>query len=166
MGTAIVLRQNNNGGLAKSTFKLVNIAQVRTTELVNALVAIAHHAYVLIQFSEQQHNAVLRLVGVLIFVNQDVLKALLVNAKNLWVLLKETHHIHQEVIEIHCTRTLEAQLILGINLRMATHDDVLCTIVCTCRCDEFVLPQTDTRLCSASWVLLDIKAHVANDISD
>ena len=165
LSAAIVLRQNDNGCLAERTFKVFDVAHVCAAELVNALVAIAYDAYVLVQLTQHENNAILRLVGVLKLVDENVFEAFLVIAQNVGVLFEEANNIDQQVIEVHCTGAHETGLILAIDLCVATCSNVLGGVEGFCGSDKFVLPQTDACLRCICGKLFGIESHVANDIA-
>ena len=98
------------------------------------------------KLTQQKNNAVLGLVGVLIFVDENVLEAFLVRAQNFGVLFKQTHHVHQEVVEVHSASAQHSILIFGVDLCFFACTDMRCGIKRNGRRDQFVFPQTDGRL--------------------
>ena len=85
---AIVLRQHHCCYFGKRIFKLHDVAKVGSAKAIHTLVGVAHHTHVVVQRTQQQHDLVLRHVGVLIFINQNMLKTLLVCAQYVGVLAK------------------------------------------------------------------------------
>ena len=103
---AIVLCQHHCCYFRKRIFKLHDVAKVSTAEAIHALVCVTDNTHVVVQCAQQQHNLVLRHVGVLILVNQNVLKTLLVRAQHVGVLAKQSHRIGQQIVKVHCTGAL------------------------------------------------------------
>jgi len=56
----------------------------------------------------------------LVFVNEHVLKTVLIHRKHIGVLAKKLHNAHQQIVEVHGTGALEAQLVLDINIGVLT----------------------------------------------
>src|SRR5207253_1873479 len=74
LGAAEVLAQGDDTSLGKIALEIKNIADVGTTPLVDRLVRIADHADVGIIDGKTAGDGILRFVGVLVFVDQDILK--------------------------------------------------------------------------------------------
>ncbi len=90
-GTVILL-QPDHLGVGKRFFKAQDVFDGRTAELVNALVVVAHDAEVAGSLSRQQlDQQVLRVAGVLIFVDQDVAETVLVMFQHVRALLEQLH---------------------------------------------------------------------------
>ena len=98
---AIVLRQHNCCYFGKRIFKLHDVPKVSSAKAIHTLVGVAHHTHIVVQSTQQQHDLVLRHVGILIFVNQNMLKTLLVCAQYVGVLAKQPHRVGQQVIKVH-----------------------------------------------------------------
>ena len=72
-GSVVLLKQENFGVL-KIFFETVQVAVIRATPAVNALIFITNHIKVVVCTGEVFEDGVLRQVGVLELVNQNVLK--------------------------------------------------------------------------------------------
>ena len=81
--------------------KVQDILDVSSTELVNGLVVIAHHAEVLVFCRQQADELELGQVGVLVFVHHYVLETLLVIIQHIRVVLEQFHRLDDQVVEIH-----------------------------------------------------------------
>ena len=99
---AIVLRQHHSGDIRKCFLKLHDVAKICAAKSVNRLVGIAHNANIVVLCTKHKNNFVLGNVGVLVFVYQNVLKALLVHTKHIGMLLEELHGTHEQIVEVHC----------------------------------------------------------------
>ena len=75
---AVVLLQADDAGLGKVLLELQDVADVGAAPGVDALVLIADRADVVLAARQHAHQLVLRAVGVLILVNQDVAVAAVV----------------------------------------------------------------------------------------
>ena len=99
---AIVLVEHDGGHIFEGFFELQDVAQIGATKAVHRLVLIAHNSDVLI--------------GVLILVDEDVQKALLVLIQHFGMLTKEQHHIGEQIVEIHCAGLVQPHLIIAVDL--------------------------------------------------
>src|SRR2546426_11267114 len=65
-----------------------------------ALVIISHHADVAVFFREGTDDEILRAVGILVFVDEDVLEAILILLFDVRRLAKQSHDLQQQVVKI------------------------------------------------------------------
>ena len=70
-------------------FKFQDVFNPGPPERVNTLIIIANNAYVPVKGGEFFYNQVLRVVGILVFVNKNIMKLLLVFLKNITKVPKE-----------------------------------------------------------------------------
>ena len=130
----VVLVEHDHRGVGERLFELEDVADVGAAEPVDRLVGVADHAHVVVLRAEQHHEFVLRLVRVLVLVDQDVLEAVLPLLQRLLVDLQQVDRDHQQVVEVHRVRGGEAALVLGVGgrdqlaLGRATR-----ALGCTCR---------------------------------
>ena len=79
LSAAVVLRKNNRGGApTECSAEVVEITCISTTKCINRLVLIPDYAHVAVNTSEHEDDLVLCNVGVLVFIDEDVLKAITV----------------------------------------------------------------------------------------
>ena len=110
LGRAVILLQFDYRSFRVIFFKIKDVADIGAAPAVNALVRIADHAEVAVLCRQHPGQCVLRVVGVLIFIDQDIAKPLLVFFPHRRELFQQTHrHIHQ-IIKIH--RIVRQQLLL------------------------------------------------------
>ena len=83
---SVILCKHHCGYFRECIFKFQNIAEVCTTEAIHTLIGVTHHTDVVMQCAEHDHNGVLCHVRVLILVNKNVLKTLLIHPQNVRVL--------------------------------------------------------------------------------
>ena len=98
---AIVLLQFKNLCRAVIIFKLKDIIDICTPEGINTLRIVANHANTLMLFRQLFHNQVLRIVGILVLVHQNILKIPAVLVQNLWMITKKDIGLQQQIVEIH-----------------------------------------------------------------
>ena len=124
LGRAVVLLEDNDAGTRKILPELENVADVCSAECVNRLVGVTHHrdgrrvdsARVVEQrggrfrrnvfgpdgASQFVNEFVLRLVGVLVFVNEHVTKASLIQRADFRESPKQEDRLGDEVVEVKC----------------------------------------------------------------
>ena len=101
MSAAIVLCQHDDRHLRKRRFKLQNISEIGAAKSINRLVGIANHADIVMRVGQHHHDFVLRDVRILIFVDQNVLEALLILRQNIFVFAKQFDRVNQQVVKVH-----------------------------------------------------------------
>ncbi len=119
LGGAIVLLEDHAGGIREVLLKILNIADGGPAEGVNGLIGIAHHgergAFRALP-GQGAYQDVLGVVGVLIFVHQNVAEAGAVALSYIRVGGEHLHRAHNKIIEIQRIGALEAILVGGIGL--------------------------------------------------
>ncbi len=121
LGGAVVLLQQYDGGARKIPFKLGDVADVGTAERINRLVRITHHRegcarnFAILTPGKRRtlrdmlrsdspgeltNERVLCVVGVLVFVHQNMAKTRLVFCCNLGKSSKEIHRLTNQVIKV------------------------------------------------------------------
>ena len=90
----------NHLGPRESLFKVQNILDVRTAELINRLIVVTDHAEIAILFRKQFDKAELHGVRVLILVHHDVAEALLIVGQHIRVCLEELHCFQEQIIKV------------------------------------------------------------------
>ena len=99
-GGAVVLLQTDGLGAGIELFKVEDIFNGSTTEAVDALVVVAHHADVALRPGEQADQTELRHAGILILVHQQVAVLVLVELPHVRVVGQQLHGLVDEVIKI------------------------------------------------------------------
>ncbi len=108
---AIVLLQANHACVGVLLFKAQNVLYRRTPEFVNALVVIAHNAEITRFGRKQRHQAVLKLVRILKFVDQNVLELVLIICAHVLAVAEQTVGVQDDVVEVHGVHLFEPRLI-------------------------------------------------------
>ena len=80
---------------------MADVADVGAPEAIDGLVGVSHHADVRPLAAKLQDDAVLRRIGVLILVHQNVLKLVLMPLQHIGMLAKQLVRLHQQIVKIH-----------------------------------------------------------------
>ena len=83
--------QADDPGFGKIFLELENVANVGAAPGVDGLILVTHGADVMPRAREHSHELVLRAVGVLVFINQDVLETLVVIFANAGSRFQQPH---------------------------------------------------------------------------
>jgi hypothetical protein len=108
---AVVLLERDHTGAAEVALELEDVADVRSAEGVDRLVGIADDEDVLVLAREQLEEAVLRVIRVLIFVDEHVAERLLPAGASLGEAVEHLHREHQQVVEVDGVRGVEPLLV-------------------------------------------------------
>ena len=128
-----------------AVLELQDVPEVGAAEAVHRLVGVADDADVLVAAGEHEDHLVLGLVRVLVLVDQDVLEPLAVVLEHVAVLAEQHDGLHQQVVEVHRPRLLEAGLVLGVDVGVLAVEDVRRPCLRHRRVDQLVLPVADDR---------------------
>ena len=120
---SVILFQQNGFGVGKVALELFDVADGGTAEGIDRLVRITHHT----QFRRAHvsdasrsdhlpHQHVLRMVGVLVFVDQDVPESASVVLRDLRMSLQHTDRLADQIVEVEGVRGAQALLILPVDL--------------------------------------------------
>ena len=124
LGAAVVLVEHDRGDVVERLLELGDVAQVGAAEAVHALVVIADDGDLAVLGGEQQGDLVLRHVGVLVLVDQDVLEPLLVVRQHVGVVAEQLDRLHQQVVEVHRPGLEQARLVLDVDVGVLALEDV------------------------------------------
>ena len=116
LGGAVVLFKLEEVEVGIVAAEVEDILDIRATEGIDTLRIVAHHADVLQPGGEFLHNEVLRIVGVLILVDHDVLETLLVLKQHIGEVAEEDVHVEEQVVEVHGHGIAEAVVIKLVDL--------------------------------------------------
>ncbi len=93
----------------------LDVAKVGAAPFVNGLVAVAHGEDVVVGGGEALDEGVLGGVGVLEFVNEDMLVFFLVGLQDVGTFVEEEDGVHHQVVEVHGVVGLEGELVLLVD---------------------------------------------------
>jgi hypothetical protein len=109
---AVVLLQPDHGRVREVVLEVEDVADVGPAEAVDRLVRIAHHEQVAVRLAGQQlQQAVLRVVRVLVLVDEDVAEGRAVAGADLGEELQHVHRAAEQVVEVHRVRAVQALLV-------------------------------------------------------
>ena len=97
---AVVLFEADGADVGEVLLELQNVAYVRAAPTVDGLVLVADDADVSRGPGQQLHQLVLRAVGVLILVDEDVLVTAVVSLTDLGDGLEQAHGLQQQIVEV------------------------------------------------------------------
>ena len=98
-------------------FKAEDISNVRASKTVDGLVFVPDSGNVLVNVGQIADQIVLRTIGILILVNQDVAVPLPVPLPHLRVVRQQPHGQQNEVVKVHGVGALEKALISAVDVR-------------------------------------------------
>ena len=130
-----------------------------------ALVGVADDGDVVVAAGEEQDDLVLRLVGVLVLVDEDVLEALAVVLEHVGVVAEQADGVDEQVVEVHRPGLQQAGLVLGVDVGVLAVEDVLRPGGDVRRCEQLVLPQADQAVHAAGREALGVEVEVADDVA-
>ena len=119
---AVILFELEYSGIVVTLRKAENITDIGSTEGIDTLRIIAHHAHRLTFLCKLPHYSCLQLVGILILVDKQITEFIHILLAHLGELLKKVISIEQKVVEIHCiglTATLAITAIYIMCIRNA-----------------------------------------------
>ena len=97
---SVILLQLNDCRIRINLFKIKNIADIGASEFVNGLVIVTHNTQVTASRCQQSNQLELRSVGILILIDHDVLKTVLIVLQNIRAALEKLHSLDDEIIKI------------------------------------------------------------------
>ena len=110
-GAAEILAEVDDAGAWVVFFEVEDVFDVRAAPFVDRLVRIADDTEIRIVFGEAPGDGVLRLVGVLIFVDQDVLEAGVEFAAEFLVVVEGECGPEEEIVEVEGVRVAHLLLV-------------------------------------------------------
>ena len=124
---AVVALQLHHFRTGVLLLEVQDVVDISTTESVNALRVVAHHADIRLGCGEQREDAVLGLVGVLVLVDEDETEAFAVLAAHLFTVAQEEVGVEQDVVEVKCAGGLEPLLVVPVKGGQFGHAVMLIT---------------------------------------
>ena len=126
--------------------KIQNIADIRSTKLVDRLVIISHHAQIPILSGKQSYKLELHCIRILILIDHNIAKPLLIILQHIRLRLQKLNRLHQQIIKIQCIIRLQLCLILTVyfcNLQLCKISS--CIQFKLIRKDQFILGRRNRR---------------------
>ena len=113
---AVVLLQLHDMRAREVTLEVEDVRDVRAAEAVDRLVVVADHADVALLACEQLQQPVLRVVGVLVLVDQDPAEGLPVALCNVGEQLQHVHRPEQQVVEVERVHLVDPLLVQVVHV--------------------------------------------------
>ena len=100
----VVLFQFKQLRVVIQALEVQDIVDVSSSETVDALRIVAHHAHLLSLLRQLIHYLLLCVVSVLILIHQHKLELLHIFPAHILVVFKQYPRLHQQVVKVHCVR--------------------------------------------------------------
>ena len=117
VGRAVVLLERDRLRLGEIDLEVEDVADVRGPEAVDRLVGVADGEDVAVHACEQLQQPVLRMVRVLVLVDEHVAEGVLPALEGLGEALQHVHGQHQHVVEVDRVRPEQATLVQLVDVR-------------------------------------------------
>jgi len=152
--------------------KLQDIIDIGSTEGIDALRVISHHTHLLMDTGQLLHNAMLRIIGILILIHQYIFELTGILLTDFRITVKQQIGIYQQIIKVHHI-TLPAPVPIPAvdfvrSRHLCLHIALTDSTVSSIRIgkNQPVLGATDAVLDSTGLVSLVIQLHFLNDRLD
>ena len=116
---AVVLLQADDLRAGEVAFEAQDVGDFGAAPGIDRLVVVADAAQIAARLGEELQPFVLRLVGVLIFVDEDVAETVAVAGEHVGLVAEDHQHVEQQVAEVAGVEGLQALLILRVEFRPA-----------------------------------------------
>ena len=146
VGRAVVLLERDHAGLGEVALELEDVPDVGASECVDRLIWISDHHQVPVLAGEQLEQPVLRVVRVLVLVDQHVPERLLPALQRLGEPLQHLDGEHQQVVEVHRVRVVQPLLVQPVHVGHGLVVERLDAAQVVVRADQLVLRVRDLRV--------------------
>ncbi len=166
---AVILLQFKDFCIRIDFRKIKDIVNIRSTERIDALCIIPYDTNTLVLFGELQNDAVLGIVGILIFVYEHITELLPIAGKHIRKITEQNVGIYQQIIKIHSSRLAAPFPIAGIDVtdsgHLSRHIAFIRFLIgsIACRSDQMILSIGDAGLHSPRLIGLFVKPHFFDD---
>ena len=161
LARAVVLLQVNDMCVRIVLAKVEDVAHVRAAKAVNRLIVIPDHRHVAMLLGQQVDEDVLRAVGVLVLVDQDMAEAVAPLGEGLRVRAEQLDQLHDQVVEVQPTGAAQ-YLLVGL-VHPARHLVGVAPVGIVLRPLELVLGLRDRIAQCTDWIALRIEAELVED---
>ena len=118
-GRAVILLEPDDLRAGEVLFEAKDVGDLGAAPGIDRLVVVADAAEVAARLGEQLQPFVLALVGVLIFVDEEIAEAVAIGVEHVGVRAEDDQHVEQQVAEVAGVQGLQPLLILRIELGAA-----------------------------------------------
>ena len=158
----VVAVEHDHPGIRIVTLELEDVADVGAAKGVDALIRVPHHAQVVMLRREHLHQPVLGVVGVLVFVHQDVTEAILIVLEHLGESTEQLDRDHEQVVEIHRRCDQQPLLVHPVDLGDLLVIDPVALTLERLKVDQLVLGVADGGANALRREPLGIEVEVTN----
>ena len=149
-----------------------DVVDIGSAETVDALRIVAHYTQPVVLFAQLVHNQVLREVGVLVLVDEDVAEEFLILLQHIFVVAQQDVGVEQQVVKVH--RSGDAAAVpIGLvdgggfgTLGIAVGIDEVLVAGIVIGSDQCVLGIADLVLNGGGLIDLVVQPHVLDDQLD
>ena len=165
---AVVLLQLEQFCIFIQTLKVQDIIDIGTSERIDALGIIAHHAHFLTFLRQLIHNRLLRIVRILILIHQHEMELLNVFLPDILMILEQEPCLNQQIVKVHRIRLTTPFRVPYIYIRdlrtllggIVTRPGTLCIGL---RQQQMILGHRDTVGHRRRLIRLIVKLHLLDD---
>ena len=115
-GRAVILFEPDDRRAGEILFEAEDVGDLGPAPRIDRLVVVADAADVAARLGEQPQPLILAGVGVLIFVDEDVVEAVAIGFEHVGVRLEDGQHVEQQVAEVAGVEGAQAVLVGGVKL--------------------------------------------------
>ena len=115
MCRAVVLFQFDDLRAGIILFEIEDVGDIRAAPTVDGLVLIADHANVVMVSDEQSQQAVLAVVGVLVFIHENVFELVPVFLSDVLMSGQKLDRVKNQIIEIERAAVFESPFVAGVH---------------------------------------------------
>ena len=142
------------------SLKINNILYIGAPPRVNTLVHIADHAKILLGADQHLSQNVLRVVGILIFIDQNITKAVLIRLAHIRMTLQNNRRQQQQIIEIQRIVGLQNRFIAGVNFSGFFRKEIVRRLLRRPRILQIIFRIGNARLQRIRRKLLIVEVHL------
>ncbi len=102
------------------------------------LIGITYNGNGTVASGKHHHNLVLRLIRILILVDENVAEPLSIVLQDVAVLAKQSDDVDQQIVEVHCSGPQQTRLVLGVDICVLSVEDILGLVGHLFGSDEFI----------------------------
>ena len=172
LGRAVVAFQLECFYLGVEPLQAQDVVNVGSAKAVDALGIVAHDAQAVILFAQLVNNQVLREIGVLILIHEDIAEELLILLQHVGIIAQQDIGVEQQVVEVHRSgdaATAPVLLVDGCSLGtlgVAVGINQVLVAGIVLGGDQRVLGIADLRLDGGGLIDLVVEAHILDDELD
>ena len=165
----IILFEFKHFCLGEIRFEIKYIINICSAEWVDTLRIITNNTHTMMLISQLFNYKMLSKIGILIFINKDILKLISIFIKHLFVITKQDISVQQQIIKIHAvtrTQTVLISFVYFEKLRLSGSTIKINDLSISgihCRSNQTVFCSWNLSVNRSRSILLIIKIHIFNN---